>query len=171
MQIQSCRNIRKEITSEDQRYSGYQDEDPSNQQLRNIFFNLDSVENEIRRLNHVLDHFFGKIGNWLFITLLFVIIFVYLQPSICLVISHTRIARGIITWTLVLRASSPRVHPASMNFKNTGSLRWWRQGITFVTISLPITTCLFVITLGVVCISLKLQLRIILGGITTIEHY
>jgi hypothetical protein len=63
MQIQSCRNIRKEINSEDQRYSGYQDEDPSNQQLRNIFFNLDSVENEIRRLNHVLDHFFGKIGN------------------------------------------------------------------------------------------------------------
>lgn len=44
-QIHSYRSIKKEVNAEDLKYSGEKDEDPSNQQLRNIFCNLDSVEN------------------------------------------------------------------------------------------------------------------------------
>lgn len=42
-QIRGCREIRSEVNAENEKYSGEQDDDPSNQQLRNIFFNLDSV--------------------------------------------------------------------------------------------------------------------------------
>ncbi len=42
-QMKSCMNIRKEVNAEDEKYSGEQDEEPSNLQLKNIFCNLDSV--------------------------------------------------------------------------------------------------------------------------------
>jgi len=61
-QMKNCISIRKEVNAEDEKYSGEQDEEPSNLQLKNIFCNLDSVENEIRRLHYVLDHFFGKVS-------------------------------------------------------------------------------------------------------------
>jgi hypothetical protein len=60
-QIKDCRDIRKEVNAEEEKYCGEQEEDPSNQQLKYIFFNLNSVENEIRRLNHIIDHYLTKI--------------------------------------------------------------------------------------------------------------
>lgn len=60
-QIGDLQQISKELATHQELEQGQSDDEPSNQQLRNIFENLDSVENEIRRLSHVVEHYFGGV--------------------------------------------------------------------------------------------------------------